>query len=196
MLQARSSLQAAAQRSANVTTRGATRSLRAFPRHGQQGRIPHRGPTPPAAVGRTAYSVETQRLLKCILTRQAIKTTMNYLSETNGELHFFLHNYWAEHPLAVDPAVDADEWLVQLAATPWTKVQDPRRSSVVSAAAQAAVMNGEREVSPREVAERIMRLREHIAKEMAEDLARVPADNTEVLKRTLTKTFTEVKPPL
>lgn len=34
-----------------------------------------------------------------------------------------------------------------------------------------------------EVAEHIMRLREHIAKEMAEDLARVSADNTEVLKR-------------
>ncbi|PNW85292.1 hypothetical protein CHLRE_03g179820v5 [Chlamydomonas reinhardtii] len=57
-------------------------------------------------------------------------------------------------------------------------------------------MNGEWEVSPREVAEHIMRLREHIAKEMAEDLARVSADNTEVLKRTLSMTFTEVQPPL
>ncbi|GLC44394.1 hypothetical protein PLESTB_000474400 [Pleodorina starrii] len=147
------------------------------------------------AVGRTAYSYETGRLLKCLLTRQAIKTTLNYLSETNGELHFFLHNYWADQPLVMDGSTDADEWLVRLAATPWTKVQDPRRSSVVSAAAEAAVMNGEREVSPREVAERIMRLREHIAKEMAEDLARIPADNTDVLKRTLAKTFTEVKMP-
>jgi hypothetical protein len=24
---------------------------------------------------------------------QAVKTVLNYLSETNGELHFFLHNY-------------------------------------------------------------------------------------------------------
>jgi hypothetical protein len=43
---------------------------------------------------------------------QAIKTTLNYLQETNGELHFFLHNYFAQHPLVVDPGVDADEWLV------------------------------------------------------------------------------------
>ncbi|GLI69103.1 hypothetical protein VaNZ11_013650 [Volvox africanus] len=148
-----------------------------------------------SAVGRTAYSYETGRLLKCLLTRQAIKTTLNYLSETNGELHFFLHNYWAENPMVMDGSTDADEWLVRLAATPWTKVQDPRRSSVVSAAAAAAVLNGEREVSPREVAERIMRLREHIAKEMTEDLSRIGADNTDVLKRTLAKTFTEAKLP-
>ncbi|PNW85293.1 hypothetical protein CHLRE_03g179840v5 [Chlamydomonas reinhardtii] len=31
------------------------------------------------------------------------------------------------HPLAMDPAVDADDWLAQLAATPWTQVQ-PYRS--------------------------------------------------------------------
>jgi hypothetical protein len=44
-------------------------------------------------------SYETQRLLKTLLTRQAVKTVLNYLSETNGELHFFLHNYLSEHPL-------------------------------------------------------------------------------------------------
>ena len=35
------------------------------------------------------------------------------LLQTNGELHFFLHNFLAEHPLVVDPGVDADEWLVR-----------------------------------------------------------------------------------
>jgi hypothetical protein len=47
-------------------------------------------------------SYETQRLLKTLSTRQAVKTVLNYLSETNGELHFFLHNYLSEHllPLA------------------------------------------------------------------------------------------------
>lgn len=101
------------------------------------------------AVGRTAFSVETNRLLKLILTRQAIKTLMNYLSETNGELHFWLHNYWSEHPLPLDPRIDPDDWIVELACCPLTKVNDPRRSSVVSAAAVSAVMHGEREVSPR-----------------------------------------------
>ncbi|KAG2499951.1 hypothetical protein HYH03_002236 [Edaphochlamys debaryana] len=154
-------------------------------RHHTRGRAPE-------AVARTAYSFESRRLLKCILTRQAIKTTLNYLSETNGELHFYLHNYWADNPLVVDPAVDADEWLVKLATTPLTKVQDPRRSSVVTAAAAAAVLNGEREVSPRELAERIMRLREHIAAEMAEDLGAIREDNVQVQRRTLSLTFHEL----
>ncbi|EFJ52107.1 hypothetical protein VOLCADRAFT_86928 [Volvox carteri f. nagariensis] len=116
-------------------------------------------------------------------TIKAIKTTLNYLSETNGELHFFLHNYWAENPLVMDGNADADEWLVRLAATPWTKVQSlARHLQPLSSMARG-----------REVADRIMRLREHIAKEMTEDLSRIAADNTDVLKRTLAKTFTETK---
>lgn len=46
--------------------------------------------------------------------RQALKTTLNYLSETNGELHFFLHNYVSEHPLPLDGKADPDEWLTQV----------------------------------------------------------------------------------
>lgn len=144
------------------------------------------------AVGRTAFSYETNRLLKCLLTRQAVKTTLNYLSETNGELHYFLHNYISAHPLIMDGSLDPDNWLVELAAAPWQMVQDPRRSSVVSPASAAAALQGEREVSPREVAERIMRLREHIAQEMIEDLNRISHDNTGVLKRTLNKTFMQI----
>jgi hypothetical protein len=94
-------------------------------------------------------SFESKRLVKTLVTRQAIKTVLNYLSETNGELHFFLHNYVSEHPLPLGGDLDPDDWLVQLASTPFTKVQDPRRSSVPSAAAAAAVTQGEREVSPR-----------------------------------------------
>ena len=48
---------------------------------------------------------------------------------------------------------------VQLASAPLTSVSDPRRSSVVSAAAVEAAAGGVREVSPREVVERIMNLR-------------------------------------
>eukprot|EP00877_Chromochloris_zofingiensis_P002554 jgi/Chrzof1/1229/Cz01g45160.t1 len=122
-----------------------------------------RGTCQTSAVSRTAYSYETKRLMKCVLTRQAIKTVLNYLSETNGELHYYLHNYVSEHPIPLSADTDADEWLVALATTPYTKfdqqpafslassikVQDPRRSSVPSAAAAAAVMQGGREVSPR-----------------------------------------------
>lgn len=45
----------------------------------------------------------------------------------------------------------------------------------------------------REVAQRLLSLREHISKEMVEDLGRVAADNADVMKRTLEKTFTELK---
>jgi len=55
-----------------------------------------------------------------VLTRQAIKTCLNYLSETNGELHFFLHNYLADNPLPLSGDSDADAWLATLASTPLT----------------------------------------------------------------------------
>lgn len=74
---------------------------------------------------------------------------LNYLSETNGELHFFLHNYVSEHPLPLAGETDPDAWLVELASSPFTRVNDPRRSTVPSVAAAAAVTHGEREVSPR-----------------------------------------------
>ena len=32
-------------------------------------------------------SFETGRCLRALLTRQALKTLLNYLSETNGEMH-------------------------------------------------------------------------------------------------------------
>jgi hypothetical protein len=94
-------------------------------------------------------SFETSLLVRTLVTRQAIKTVLNYLSETNGELHFFLHNYISDHPLPLGGTVDPDEWLVALASTPLSKVQDPRRSSVATAASHAAATAGEREVSPR-----------------------------------------------
>lgn len=94
-------------------------------------------------------SYETSRLIKTILTRQAVKTVLNYLSETNGELHYFLHNYVSENPIPLSGDTDADAWLVALASSPLTSVQDPRRSSVASVAAAAAVTQGKREVSPR-----------------------------------------------
>jgi len=141
------------------------------------------------------FSNETSRLTKIIVTRQALKTCLNYLSETNGELHYFLHNYISDNPLSLDPRVDPDEWLVKLASTPLTTVSDPRRSSIVCPASVAAATRGEREVSPRDVAERIMGLRAHIAQEMADELQQVAADNSNVLRRSLQRTYTELKLP-
>lgn len=148
------------------------------------------------AVSPTAYSYETQRMLKALATRQAIKTVLNYLSETNGEQHLWLHNWVADNPIPLSGATDADEWLVRLATTPLTKVQDPRRSSVATVAAEAAVLHGEREVSPRDVAERIMALRRHISDEMVEELAKMGEANAAVRRRALELTVAEFKPPL
>lgn len=151
---------------------------------------------PPRATPPTAFSFETQRLVKVIATRQAVKTLLNYLSETNGEQHLWLHSYVAETPLPLSGQTDADEWLARLATTPLTKVQDPRRSSVPSIAAATAVLNGEREVSPRDVAERIMSLRQHIASEMAEGLAGIGEANAAVRRRALELSVSEFKPSL
>lgn len=62
---------------------------------------------------------------------------------------FFFPTQVAEHPLPLAPDTDADAWLVALASSPLSEVQDPRRSSVPSAAAAAAALQGKREVSPR-----------------------------------------------
>lgn len=66
--------------------------------------------------------------------------------------------------------------------------QDPRRSSVVTAATLAAVTNGEREISPRDIAERIMALRIEIARELGYDTQpeKVRSGNQEMLRKALT----------
>lgn len=82
-----------------------------------------------------------------------------------------------------------------MASSPLTKVSDPQRSSIPSAAAADAVMNGTREVSPRAVVERVLSLREHIAVEMMEELGGIKADNAGVMRSALERTFTEIKLP-
>lgn len=143
----------------------------------------------------TAFSYETKRLVKLVATRQAVKTLLNYLSETNGEQHLWLHNYCADVGLPLSADVDADEWIAKLASTPLTRVSDPRRSSVPSVAAAAAVMDGEREVSPRDVAERLLALRAHIAAEMAAELGRMGEANAQVKRRALEMSVSDFKPP-
>ena len=70
----------------------------------------------------------------------------------------------------------------QLACSPLTQVTDPRRSSVVSAASVAAATQGVRSVSPRDVVERVLFLREHIAKEMQEELGGMASANSNVMR--------------
>ncbi|GBF98886.1 hypothetical protein Rsub_11524 [Raphidocelis subcapitata] len=184
---------APAVRRAAAAARAARAAAPLQPRRGGAPR--RRGPQPCAAVAPTAFSYETQRLVKLIATRQAVKTLLNYLSETNGEQHLWLHNFVADHPLPLSGETDADEWVARLATCPLTTVQDPRRSSVPTAVAAAAVLQGEREVSPRDVAERVLALRAHIAEEMSEGLGRMPEANAAVRRRALELSVVDFKPP-
>lgn len=61
----------------------------------------------------------------------------------------------------------AEEWLVTLAARPFQKISDPRRSSIVDMASLSAVTKGERDISPRDIAERIMAVRIEIVREVS-----------------------------
>lgn len=45
----------------------------------------------------------------------------------------------------------------------------------------------------REVADRILGVREHISKELVEEMGLIPAANTDVKRRALAKTVTEFK---
>ena len=64
-------------------------------------------------------------------------------------------------------------------------------------AAQAAVLKGERDVSPRDVAERIMALRIEICRELLSDCgtAKIEEANREVMRRALNLTLS-AHPPL
>ena len=76
-------------------------------------------------------------------------SALQFLQETNGEMHMRLHNYIADHPVVMsDGSATADQWIAELAAQPLTRLKNPGRASFVSAAAMEAAL-GEREVSPR-----------------------------------------------
>ncbi len=142
------------------------------------------------------YRSETAALVDALLTRQAVRTLLHYASETNGEIHLFLNEYLADHPLTVDAQNSAKAWLSELAAQPLARLSDPGRSSAPSAAGAAQTGEaGVREVSPRDVVERILALRLDVAAEVATDLGAVREANAQVLRATLARTVSE-QPPL
>lgn len=56
---------------------------------------------PPGTLQQQARRINSILLHVVSSPLQAIKTCLNYLSETNGELHYFLHNYVSDR-LAAD----------------------------------------------------------------------------------------------
>jgi len=118
-----------------------------------------------------------------------VRTLVAYAAETNGEVHLFLNEHLAKHPLVVDANGSAKAWLAELAAQPLTQLADPGRSSAPSPAALAQATNGVREVSPRDVCERILALRLDIAAEFQADLDNTAVANAEVLRAALLRTL-------
>ena len=137
---------------------------------------------------RSPYYTQTERRFVDLITIQAIKNTLHYLQETNGEMHMYLHAYVAEHPIANE---DMDEWLSALASTPLTRVVDPRRSSVPGPKEEEDALRKGRKVSPRDVCERIMACRVEVAKELAGVSSQLSVRNSSVLRKALEATFRE-----
>eukprot|EP00899_Mesostigma_viride_P009692 jgi/Mesvir1/18724/Mv01237-RA.1 len=130
----------------------------------------------------TPYRSQSRKVLKNLILIQSVKSLLHYLQETSGELHLFLHNYVADHPLPAINAEDSDEWLVELAATPFQNIANPGRSSIVCDASLDAATTT-REVSPRDVAERIIALSSLIAQEFSEDALKRHGMKEDVLRR-------------
>ena len=138
---------------------------------------------------RSPYFTQTAQRFVDLITVQAIKNTLHYLQETNGEMHMYLHAYVVEHPIARE--TDMDAWLSELASTPLTRVVDPRRSSVPGPKEEEDALRKGRKVSPRDVCERIMACRVEVAKELAGVTDGLGVRNSSVLRKALEATFRE-----
>lgn len=133
----------------------------------------------------TPYRDETARIVDALLYRQAAKTLLSYLYESNGEGHHFLSAWLSSHgPPPVDGLHSAKAWCALLAAQPLATVADPRVGSGAT-----------RLVSPRDLVERMLDVRLSLAAELGEDLGRTRASNADVLRDALARTQAPPPPP-
>jgi hypothetical protein len=140
------------------------------------------------------FRSETLALCDALLTRQAVKNLLHYLQETNGEAHLWLTNYCAANGAPpVDSQNGAQAWLARLAAQPVVVLQDPLRAMTVKR--EDELPEFLREVSPRDIAERLLALRLDIADEVRVSLEKVSTANSAILLKTLSITMSE-SPPL
>jgi hypothetical protein len=138
---------------------------------------------------RTPYYTQTSQKFMDLITIQALKNVLHYLQETNGEMHMFLHQYVTENPFELGADRSMDDWLTQLAAQPMVRVKDPRRSSIPGPAAEEAALRGGREVSPRDLCERILAVRKSVGEELVGVVGELEVRNRSIFTRALTKSF-------
>lgn len=134
---------------------------------------------------RTPYFTQSERKFLDLITIQALKNCLHYLQESNGEMHMYLHAYIHDNPFNLSETKSMDDWLVQLAAQPLKRVSDPRRSSIPGAAAEEAALRGGREVSPRDLVERILAARKHVAQELSEVTNNIMVKNNAIFTKAL-----------
>lgn len=134
---------------------------------------------------RTPYFTQSERKFLDLITVQALKNCLHYLQESNGEMHMYLHEYIHNNPFNLSETRSMDDWLVQLAAQPLKRVSDPRRSSVPGPAAEEAALRGGREVSPRDLVERILAARKHVAQELREVTDNITVKNNAIFTKAL-----------
>ena len=138
---------------------------------------------------RTPYYTQTERKFLDLITIQALKNMLHYLQESNGEMHMFLHNYVHENPIQLDEKHSMEDWLTRLAARPLTRVNYPRRSSVPGPAAEESALRNGREVSPRDLVERILAARVHVAQELEGVGENLSVRNNLIFTNALATTF-------
>lgn len=138
---------------------------------------------------RTPYYTQTERKFLDLITVQALKNVLHYLQESNGEMHMYLHNYISENPIQLGDSHSMEDWLTGLAARPLTRVNDPRRSSVPGPAAEEAALRGGREISPRDLVERICAARVHVAQELGGVSEKLSVRNNSIFTNALATTF-------
>ena len=101
----------------------------------------------------------------------------------------FLHNYVNENPIQLDEKHSMEDWLTRLAARPLTRVNDPRRASVPGPAAEESALRNGREVSPRDLVERILAARVHVAQELEGVGENLSVRNNLIFTNALATTF-------
>jgi hypothetical protein len=142
-------------------------------------------------VNRTPYYTQTERKFLDMITIQALKNLLHFLQETNGEMHMYLHNYIHENPFKLSETRSMEDWLTDLAAKPLTRVNDPRRSSVPGPAMDEEALRKGREISPRDLVERILQARSNVAEEITRELSapRLAVKNNKIFTAALSSTF-------
>ena len=142
-------------------------------------------------INRTPYYTQTERKFLDMITIQALKNLLHFLQETNGEMHMYLHNHITENPFELSETRSMEDWLTDLAAKPLTRVNDPRRSSVPGPAMDEEALRKGREISPRDLVERILQARSNVAEELTRELSapRLAVKNNKIFTAALASTF-------